>query len=140
MSLNSLGLLMCLFIAKQPWFFFKWVSCGLRRSFNMMSSHIKFGLVWFKQKTDTNNGLAKFSVGEFCSCRLLIKKAINITFFPSPGPEVWVVQGLEEKPMSTWKELQVIRGTWKLIVGYLNGPWNKPYSPIQTPHKFQNIL
>ena len=38
------------------------------------------------------------------------------------------------------KELQVIRGTWKLIVGYLNGPWNKPYSPIQTPYKFQNIL
>lgn len=38
------------------------------------------------------------------------------------------------------KELQVIMGTWKLIVGYLNGPWNKPYGPIQTPNEFQNIL
>ena len=30
----------------------------------------------------------------------------------------------------------MIKGTWKLIVGYLNGPWNKPYGPIQTPINF----
>ena len=37
------------------------------------------------------------------------------------------------------KELQVIMGTWKLIVGYLYGPWNKPYGPIQTPLNFIEI-
>ena len=56
---------------------------------------------------------------------------------------LWVLRNSTisaRQKLDTFKELQVIRGTWKLIVGYLNGPWNKPYSPIQTPHKFQNIL